>query len=138
MDNSKVLYVGMDVDKEKIAMAALERNSNEFVSEQLVRNIPTAVAKYFHKLMAAETEVIACYEAGCFGFRLARQLSDLGIGCAVAAPGMLPKKPSDRVKTDRRDGAPRRPPFLWVRDPPWQLPVQPCSEECMERGNPGP
>jgi transposase len=103
MDNSKVLYVGMDVDKEKIAMAALERNSNEFVSEQLVRNIPTAVAKYFHKLMAAETEVIACYEAGCFGFRLARQLSDLGIGCAVAAPGMLPKKPSDRVKTDRRD-----------------------------------
>jgi hypothetical protein len=33
-------------------------------------------------------------------------------------------------KTDRRDGAPRRPPFSWVRDPPWQLPVQPRSEEC--------
>ena len=41
-------------------------------------------------------------------------------------------------KTDKIDGVPRRPPFLWVRDPPWQLPVQPCSEECMERGNPGP
>jgi hypothetical protein len=41
-------------------------------------------------------------------------------------------------KTDKLDGVPRRPPFLWVRDPPWQLPVQPCSEECMERGNPGP
>jgi hypothetical protein len=41
-------------------------------------------------------------------------------------------------KTDKQDGVPRRPPFLWVRDPPWQLPVQPCSEECMERGNPDP
>ncbi|MDP7269121.1 MAG: IS110 family transposase [Pirellulales bacterium] len=103
MNKSKVLYVGMDVDKEKIAMAALEGSSNEFVGEQLVRNDPAAVAKYFKRFMKSETEVIACYEAGCFGFRLARQLSDIGIGCAVAAPGMLPKMPSDRVKTDRRD-----------------------------------
>ena len=103
MNNSKVLYVGMDVDKEKIAMAALAGDSNEFISEQLVRNDSAAVAKYFRKLMKDGIEVIACYEAGCFGFRLARQLSDMEIGCAVAAPGMLPKKPSDRVKTDRRD-----------------------------------
>jgi transposase len=93
----------MDVDKEKIAMAVLPGNSNEFVSEQLVRNTVAAVSKYFGKLMVNGTEVIACYEAGCFGFGLARCLSELGIGCAVAAPGMLPKKPSDRVKTDRRD-----------------------------------
>jgi len=33
-------------------------------------------------------------------------------------------------KTVKLDGAPRRPPFSWVRDPPWQLPVQPRSEEC--------
>ena len=103
MNESKVLYVGMDVDKEKIAMAALAGDSNEFISEQLVRNDSAAVAKYFRKLMKDGIEVIACYEAGCFGFRLARQLSDMEIGCAVAAPGMLPKMPSDRVKTDRRD-----------------------------------
>lgn len=103
MTNAKVLYVGMDVDKEKIAMAVLNGNGNEFVSEQLVRNDSVAVTKYFQKLMKSGKEVIACYEAGCFGFRLARQLSGLGIGCAVAAPGMLPKMPSDRVKTDRRD-----------------------------------
>ncbi len=103
MNESKVLYVGMDVDKEKIAMAVLAGDSSDFVSEQMVRNDPAPVAKYFKKLMKSETEVFACYEAGCFGFHLARQLSDMGIGCAVAAPGMLPKKPSDRVKTDRRD-----------------------------------
>jgi transposase len=93
----------MDVDKEKIAMAALEGNGNEFVSEQLVRNNAAAVGKYFRKLMTDGAEVIACYEAGCFGFQLARQLTDLGVSCSVAAPGMLPKMPADRVKTDRRD-----------------------------------
>lgn len=103
MNNTKVLYVGMDVDKEKIAMAALGDNGNEYVSEQLVRNDRAAVAKYFQKLTKNGEEVLACYEAGCFGFKLARELSGLGIGCAVAAPGMLPKMPSDRVKTDRRD-----------------------------------
>ena len=103
MNNSKVLYVGMHVDKEKIAMAAMGRNGKEFVSEQLVRNNSATVEKYFRKLMKNGTEVIACYEAGGFGFQLARQLSGMGIGCAVAAPGMLPKMPSDHVKTDRRD-----------------------------------
>ena len=103
MNSSKVLYVGMDVDKEKIAMATIQGDGKEFVSEQLIRNTPAAVARYFRKLMEDETEVVACYEAGCFGFQLARHLSELGIGCAVAAPGMLPKKPSDRIKTDRRD-----------------------------------
>ena len=103
MNESKVLYVGMDVDKEKIAMAVLKGNSKEFVSEQLVRNTSTTVAKYFRGLQTDAFEVTASYEAGCFGFRLARQLSDMGIRCAVAAPGMLPKMPSDRVKTDRRD-----------------------------------
>jgi hypothetical protein len=34
-------------------------------------------------------------------------------------------------KTDKQDGVPRRPPFLWVKVPRWQLPVQPSSEECM-------
>jgi len=93
----------MDVDKEKIAVAVLEAIGNEVVSEQLVRNNPEAIRKYFQKLSAHGTEIRACYEAGFCGFRLARQLSGMGIGCAVAAPGMLPRMPSDHVKTDRRD-----------------------------------
>jgi len=45
----------------------------------------------------------ACYEAGPTGFVLYWQLSQLGVECAVVAPSLVPKKPGDRVKTDRRD-----------------------------------
>jgi transposase len=93
----------MDVDTEKIAIAALQGTGNEMVSEQLIRNNGQAITTFFKHLKDENTEVLACYEAGCFGFRLARHLSELGITCTVAAPGMLPKKPSDRIKTDRRD-----------------------------------
>jgi hypothetical protein len=34
-------------------------------------------------------------------------------------------------KTEKEDGVPRRPPFLWVKVPQWQLPVQPSSGVCM-------
>jgi len=46
---------------------------------------------------------VATYEAGFCGFELYRQLTELGVGCLVAAPGLIPRKPGDRVKTDRRD-----------------------------------
>ena len=44
-----------------------------------------------------------CYEAGCCGYGIYRQLTELGHGCTVVAPTLIPRKPGDRVKTDRRD-----------------------------------
>ena len=61
----------MTVDKEKIAMAALGGNGNEIVSDQLVRNDRAMVTEYFPQLTRSGKEVMACYEAGCFGFRMA-------------------------------------------------------------------
>jgi hypothetical protein len=58
----------------------------------------------------------------------------------MEAAGMIPKLVHARKakmmlamvnKTDKLDGVPRRPPFLWMKVPRWQLPVQPSSEECM-------
>jgi transposase len=103
MDSTRILYVGMDVDKEKIATAVMKEGDNEVISARIVRNSPEAIRRYFKELAAQGTQIRACYEAGFCGFQLARQLSEMGVGCAVAAPGMLPKMPSDRVKTDRRD-----------------------------------
>jgi transposase len=40
---------------------------------------------------------------GPTGYGLHRLLTDLGHGCIVVAPSLVPKKPSDRVKTNRRD-----------------------------------
>ena len=97
-----VHYVGMDVDKEKIVLARLAAGRTAEVQEHVIANTPSAVKKYFTALLA-DAEVHASYEAGCFGFGLYRQLSAMGVTVVVAAPGLIPRKASDRIKTDRRD-----------------------------------
>jgi transposase len=47
--------------------------------------------------------VWACYEAGPTGYELARTLRRAGIRCEVIAPSLIPTRPGDRVKTDKRD-----------------------------------
>ena len=44
-----------------------------------------------------------CYEAGPTGYALYWQLTRMGIDCEVVAPSLIPRKPGDRIKTDRRD-----------------------------------
>ena len=44
-----------------------------------------------------------CYEAGPCGYDVYRQISKLGHHCDVVAPSLIPTKPGDRVKNDRRD-----------------------------------
>ncbi len=44
-----------------------------------------------------------CYEAGPTGYGIYRQLLHLGVACDVIAPSLIPKRPGERVKTDRRD-----------------------------------
>ena len=44
-----------------------------------------------------------CYEAGACGYGIQRQLTEAGHECVVVTPSLIPRKPGDRVKTDRRD-----------------------------------
>lgn len=44
-----------------------------------------------------------CYEAGPTGYGLHRLITSLGYSCTVVAPSLIPRKPGDRVKTNRRD-----------------------------------
>src|SRR5689334_5846744 len=44
-----------------------------------------------------------CYEAGPCGYGIQRQLTLAGHDCVVVAPSLIPRKPGDRIKTDRRD-----------------------------------
>ena len=46
---------------------------------------------------------MVAYEAGPSGYWLYRYLTRRGLSCAVVAPSLIPRKPGDRVKTDRRD-----------------------------------
>ena len=47
--------------------------------------------------------VHACYEASSCGFGLQRALEAQGVSCEVVAPSSIPRRPGERVKTDRRD-----------------------------------
>src|SRR5260370_3131735 len=50
-------------------------------------------------------ELRFCYEAGPCGHGIQRQLSATGHDCVVVAPSLIPKRPGDRIKTDRRDAS---------------------------------
>jgi transposase len=66
-------------------------------------NTPTAVQTLATKLARNGCSLRFCYEAGPCGYGIQRQLSDAGHECVVAAPSLIPRKPGDRVKTERRD-----------------------------------
>ena len=102
MSESSVAYVGMDVDNRKIAMAVLEARSSQ-TKDSMVVNERAKIEGYFGELLGQYEEIHACYEAGCGGFELYRQLSELGVVVSVVSPGSVPRKSGDRVKTDRRD-----------------------------------
>jgi transposase len=55
------------------------------------------------RFLAGLGRLLAVYEAGPTGFGLARAARERGIDVRVAAPGLIPWAPGDRVKTDRRD-----------------------------------
>ncbi len=56
-------------------------------------------------LKGLKGEVRIVYEAGPCGFELFRRLSEAGLNCQVAAPALTPRKPGEKVKTNRRDAA---------------------------------
>src|SRR3979490_649212 len=66
-------------------------------------NAPAPTAKLVRKLSARYKRLTFCYEAGPTGYGLHRQIKDLGFECVVVAPSLIPKRPGDKVKTNRRD-----------------------------------
>jgi transposase len=101
----KVHYVGMDVHKDTVSMAVVGDESTDITREATVPNTPEALRRFFKRFLVTG-EVWAVYEAGCCGYTLQRFLKEeLNIGCTIVAPGKVPKKPGDRIKTDRRDAA---------------------------------
>ena len=59
----------------------------------------------FVERLRREGAVQCCYEAGPCGFELQRALAARGMACDVIAPALIPRRPGDRIKTDRRDAS---------------------------------
>ena len=96
-------YVGLDAHKDSISAAMLPLGDARVVEWQVAHE-EAAVRKMVKKIRAAAPgRVVCCYEAGPCGYALQRQLQSLGVECQVIAPSLIPVKPGDRIKTDRRD-----------------------------------
>jgi transposase len=102
----RITYVGLDVHKEGIVVAIAEGGLRGEVREYgRIANTATALDRLVRKLGGESIRLRFCYEAGPCGYGIHRHLSAHGQECVVVAPSLIPKRPGDRVKTDRRDAA---------------------------------
>jgi transposase len=97
MVESMTVTVGLDVHARSIRLAAV--CADELLEERTLPYDEEAVVR----LLGRWPGVRCCYEAGPTGFGLHRRLVERGIDCRVVAPGLVPQRPGDRVKTDPRD-----------------------------------
>jgi transposase len=104
MHQSSTLYVGLDVHKESIAVAYVAKAYHaEVVSLGNIGTRQCDIDKLIRQLQSKSSHLIFVYEAGPCGYWLYRYLTKKGHVCWVIAPSLIPKKPGDRVKTNRRD-----------------------------------
>ena len=105
MGHHSEAFIGIDTSKLRNAVAIAEGGRGGEV--RFLGEFPAtdaATRKLVAKLAAKYDKLTFCYEAGPTGYGLYRLIKSLDHECIVAAPSLVPKKPGDRVKTNRRDG----------------------------------
>ena len=96
-------YVGIDAHKKDLFIARLIGDQPTPLSWK-VANEPRAVRRLVRQLERdAAGPVQVFYEAGPGGYALQRQLTTARVRCDVVAPSLIPRKPGERVRTNRRD-----------------------------------
>jgi transposase len=99
-----ITWVGIDAHKKTLVIAVLRPGKPE-PEEFSVENNERAIRSLVRGLeRGAHGEIRICYEAGPCGYALQRRLEAAGkVACDVIAPSLIPRKPGERIKTDRRD-----------------------------------
>jgi transposase len=100
-----ILFIGLDVHNDSIAVSIAPSDSTEVRRYGIIGGEHDDVLKLAKKLQAAHPGATLkfCYEAGPRGFALCRCLRSHGLECILVCPSKVPRKPGERVKTDRRD-----------------------------------
>jgi len=100
-----IIHVGLDVHNDSIAISIAPSDSTEVRRWGVIGGTHEHVQRFIKQLQAAHSGATLkfCYEAGPRGFPLVRFIGGLGHECIVVCPSRVPRRPGDRVKTDRRD-----------------------------------
>lgn len=96
-----ITWVGIDAHKNTLAVAVL--GATERPEQFTIDNDEPSIRKLARRLNRSGNEVRCCYEAGPCGYALQRRLEASGVVCEVIAPALIPRKPGERIKTDKRD-----------------------------------
>lgn len=100
-----ILFISLDVHTDSIAVSLAASGCSEVRRYGIIGGSHDEVLRLAKKLQAAhpDTQLRFCYEAGPHGYPLCRCLQAHGYQCILVAPSKIPRKPGERVKTDRRD-----------------------------------
>jgi len=96
------LFVGMDVHKDSVMVAVFPAGASEPTVVKRLPNEARKLRRFFERL-SRQGEVRACYEASGAGYVLQRLLTTWGHTCEVVAPSLIPTRPGDRRKHDKKD-----------------------------------
>lgn len=106
MTKHNILFIGLDTHKEFVEVAYIEDNRGanpihfgRISSAKLA--IKKLIRQFESKYPSATLHFV--YEAGPCGYWIYRLITSLGHCCYVVAPSLIPKKPGERIKTDKRD-----------------------------------
>jgi transposase len=95
-------YVGLDAHQASTSGAIIFATGE--VVEDRFATTPDGIRRWVRRLKRrCEGRIVCGYEAGPLGYGLQRTLLGFGLDCIVIAPSLIPSKPGDRIKTDRRD-----------------------------------
>lgn len=101
--NKDITYVALDAHKKEHQVAMLLPGEDD-AETWTVANTAQEIRRMIKRIQKrAPGAVAVCYEAGPCGFSLQRIIQREGVSCAVVAPSLIPVKPGERIKTDRRD-----------------------------------
>lgn len=102
---TSILYLGLDVHKESVMIAVLPGDAPTPTRLERLPYDLKKLHRFCARLAQPGVELRACYEASGAGYVLQRAVTSWGHTCEIVASSLIPTKPGERRKHDKRDAA---------------------------------